>query len=236
MRAAARTIAAFWLLCLPVGIRAATLEIGSDERLRGLSWSEGRAVARGAVQLDPAASIRIDAAATTLRGSSRFGKSDGVIDLGAAWHAPQGPFRFDVGLIGHVFFGGLGRLNYAEAQSGVGATVGPADFDLSAAYAPRQAAIGGSNLYLAASSRVAIVGTPLTLVGGIGRSSGAVRDDVRASRLRPDGAYLDWRIGIEHNMAAITASLVYVGTDVRHAAPRASHAGDTILARLAIAL
>lgn len=241
MIAAARSILALAILCLPVAARAATatIEAGSDERRRSLSWSGGKAAAQAALSIDPSPAFRLDAAATTLRGAARHTGADAGFDLGASWRAQTGAFRLDAGVVGHLFAGGSGPLDYAEVQGGIGTSLGPASLDLFASYAPHQNAIGGDNLYLAAQTRVAILGTPFSATGGLGHSSGDVSDAARADRLRPGGAYFDWQLGIEHARGPITVSLLYVGNDIK-ASDRKTHAtgaaGDTVLVRLGLSL
>ena len=199
MSPAARLFATILFACLPAGADAAigTIEIASDERRRGLSWSQSRAAARAALSIEPTTALRIDGAVTTLRGSRRHRGADAVVDLGAGWQNRSGPVRVDAGAVAHLFAGGAGRLDYAEVQAGLGSTIGPADFAVSASYAPRQSAIGGEALYLTADARIAVVGTPFSIIGGLGRSSGAVRDPIRSARLRPESRYIHWRLGVE---------------------------------------
>lgn len=240
---AVRAAAALCLLCLPVAARAvtATVEAASDERRRGLSWSDGRATAGARLSVDAGPALRLEGTATALRGSRRHGGADAGFDLAGSWRGGSGPFRLDGAVLAHLFAGGTGRLGYAEAQAGLGTTLGPVDLDLSATYAPSQRAIGGDNLYLAAGLRAAVIGTPFTLVGGVGRSSGGGRNGDRenAVRLRPDGSYVDWRLGIQHARGPLEASLLYVGNNIGRV-PESRFAGtgrgDTLLVRLALTL
>lgn len=239
MSPAARLFATIVFTCLPAGVDAATgtIEIASDERRRGISWSQSRATARAALSIQPTTTFRIDGAVTALRRSRRHRGADTVVDLGAGWQDRSGPVRYDAGVVAHLFAGGAGRLDYAEVQAGLGSTIGPADFGLSASYAPRQNAIGGEVLYLAADARVAVVGTPFSIVGGLGRSSGAVRDPIRAARLRPENRYMDWRLGVEHVSGPVTASLLYLGTDLSTPqSPTTRGSGDTLILRLTLTL
>ena len=100
-----------------------------------------------------------------------------------------------------------------------------------------QSAIRGNNLYLYANGYSGIPGTPLGLSAAIGRSSGSVDDPLRAARLRPDGTYVDWRIGLEHVRGPLTLAVDYVGTDIDQGAPTspfadARHAGERVLGRV----
>ena len=59
-----------------------SIEVASDERRRGLSWSEGDPVVRGTISAPVADGLSLDATAVTLWGSDRHGNADAVIDVG----------------------------------------------------------------------------------------------------------------------------------------------------------
>ncbi|TVV71060.1 TorF family putative porin [Sphingomonas solaris] len=213
----------------------------SDERRRGISWSDGRASAQAGLGL-AAGDFRLDASATALRNSPRHRGADAGVDLSGGWRQREGgAVRVDAAVIAHLFAGGAGRLNYVELQAGGNALVGPVSVDLSVTYAPPQrSAIGGDNLYLAARARLAVIGTPFGVVAGVGRSSGHTDDPVAATRLRPGGTYYDWQLGVEHIRGPIGVSVSYVGNDIaRRTVPdmaAARHAGDAVVARIALTL
>lgn len=213
-----------------VGVEATT-----DERRRGLSWSEGKASISGDAALT-LGMIELDARVSALRGSVRHDGADAVADLGAAIVTDVGPFQLRGRAIGHVFAGAEQGMDYAEFGGDARYTLGPVELTAGALYAPPQRAIGGSNLYLSAQAVAGIPITPFTLVGGIGRSSGAVDDALRADRLRPGGTYVDWRLGVEHTTGPLTLALDYVGTDLNDDRGVTSigdrpHSGDRILGR-----
>lgn len=231
-------------LSIPVAGRAAAavdVDLLTEERRRGLGWSDGNASLRGAIGIRPAPAIRLDARATALRGGARHGGADAVFDVSAAWLHDAGAVRFDAGGVAHLFAGGAGRLDYLELQGGAQTLVGPLDIDLSASYAPRQRAIGGDMLHMRAGARLAVIGSPFTLSASIGRTSGATTDPLRAARLRPDDRYVDWQAGVEHVRERVTLGLVYGGTDIgRRGAPATAafrrHTGDTVIGRVTIRL
>lgn len=213
-----------------VGVEATT-----DERRRGLSWSEGRASMSGDAALTLGA-VELDARVAALRGSVRHDGADAVADLGVAIGGDVGPLALRARAIGHVFAGAERGMDYAEFGGDARYTLGPVELTAGALYAPPQRSIGGSNLYLSAQGVAAIPMTPFTLVGGVGRSSGAVDDPARADRLRPGGSYVDWRLGVEHVTGPLTLAVDYVGTDLnddRIVAPIGDrrHSGDRILGR-----
>ncbi len=212
------------------------VEATSDERRRGLSWSDGDP----AVSADASASLAgfdVSARAVTTRGSTGHAGADAVADLEVSR-------RFDIGAvslrargIGHLFAGAQGRQDYGEIGLVGSYTLGPATIDAGATYAPDQAAIGGDNLYLFADARAGIPATPFTFNVGIGRSSGSVDDPVRAARLRPAGRYTDWRAGVSWVTTPVALTVEYVGTDIDQNRLTSSfgdidNAGDRIIGRV----
>lgn len=214
------------------------VEVASDERRRGLSWSEGDAavaadafVARGAIE----AGVRV----VSLRDSARHGGAEAVADLELGATTDLGPIRARGYLVTHLFAGAAGKMDYAELGASASYSLGPLQVNAGAIYAPDQSAIGGSNLYLNLGASAGVPATPFTLFAGIGRSTGDTEDRLRAARLRPAGDYTDWRIGVEYVQAPFTFGVDYVGTDIREeaiASPFADirNSGDRLLGRARI--
>lgn len=214
-----------------------TLEAASDERRRGLSWSEGEPVLRGSVSVPIAPGLSLDGAATTLWGSDRHGGADAAIDLGGTYARQLGGFRLTAEGRYHLFPGAIDRgagWSYGEVGAIAGFSLGPASVDLGARYAPRQSGIGGDNLYLSSSAAIGIPGTPLTLSGHVGRSSGDARDPVRAARLRPTGNYWDHGVALDWYRGRWSAGLRYADTDMDTS--DTAHAGASLIARVGVTL
>ena len=201
--------------------------VASDEKRRGISWSDRRAVARIAVELPVITDVTIDTGFTTLRGSDRHHGASGVIDLRAAYGHWSNQWRTNAEVVGHVFVGAE-HLNYVEMGIGGGVLVGPVQFDLYTLYAPPQSSIGGDNLYLGGQASVGIIGTPLSLTTAIGYSGGIDGD---SPRLRPGGDYVDYRAQIDITRGAMTMGLAYIGT----MSARSADAEDRAVARLTFA-
>ena len=123
---------------------------------------------------------------------------------------------------------------YGEMGAIAGFSLGPASLDLGARYAPRQSGIGGDNLYLSSGAAVGIPGTPLTVSGHVGRSSGDTRDPLRAARLRPAGDYWDHGVALDWYRGRWSAGLRYADSDID--APDSAHAGATLIARVGLTL
>ncbi|WP_022682706.1 TorF family putative porin [Sphingobium bisphenolivorans] len=212
---------------------SATVELASEERRRGLGWSDGDPVVRGTLSIPIVEGLSLEGTAVSLWHSSRHGGADAAIDLGAAYVRQIGGWRFWAEGRYHLF-PGASHQGYGEAGAGAGFLIGPAAIDLSGSYAPRQSAIGGDNLYLAASAAMGLPGTPLTVSARIGRSSGDVRNPVSAMRLRPDGAYWDHGVSLDYLKGRWFAGLRYANSSID--GPGAKHAGASLIGRVGLSL
>jgi hypothetical protein len=193
--------------------RSATLEAMSEEERRGLSWSEGRAALGGDLPVSTGGLVA-SARAVTIRNSIRHGGADAVVDLalGTGWDVGAVKLRTEV--VGHAFVGARGQMDYVEAGGSASYAYGPLYATVGVIGAPSQRAIGGSNVHVYADLNAGIPGTPLTVLAGVGHSSGKSSDSVRADRLRPGGKYSNWRLGLEHRRDRVTIGVDYIGTDV----------------------
>lgn len=191
---------------------AILVEATTDHRRRGLSWSDGDPALDAYAALT-VSGVDIAARAVTTRDSARHGGADAAIDAIVGISRNSGPFTFRARAIGH-FFPGSDDTAYGELNGEVGGSLGPAQLDLSASYAPAQSSIGGDNLYLSARASAGIPATPWTFGAHVGRSSGSVDDPVRANRLRPGGTYHDWGISAEYVIGPATVGARYTGTDI----------------------
>jgi hypothetical protein len=171
----------------------------------------------------PLGGLELSVAAATLRGSARHGGADALLRLGAGWSRDVGSgWRLGLGATGHVFAGASGQ-SFAEVEARAAYSLGPATLRGALRYAPEQAAIGGSNLHVALDADVGVPGTPVTLYGGVGHSSGTVSDPSRAARLRPGGSYWDWSLGGEWVKGSTALGAKWTSTSV---APGQQHAGS----------
>lgn len=190
-----------------------SFEAETDHRERGLSWSDGKPALSAAATIPATYDLALDIEAATLRGSARHGGADLGLTIAPHYTVRTHGWNFTAGARGHVFIGRAGT-SYVEMTGDVSRTIGPAQIAVGAAFAPSQGAIGGHNLYLDAAASVSVPGTPLTLYGGVGHTSGASGSNARADRLRPGGSYTDHRIGIEHTGANIALGLRYSDTSI----------------------
>lgn len=219
---------------------SAGAELNSDERRRGLSWSDGD-VSASADASARLATLDASARVSMTRDSRRHGGADAAIDLEAGTDLGVGLVTLRPYAAAHLFTGARGTMDYLEVGATGSFTIGPLQLQGDLAYAPDQSAIGGDNLYLAAGASAGIPTTPLTISARIGHSSGSVDDPLRSARLRPGGSYADWRIGVEYVAAPITLGLDYVDTDIERdelsPSPYADgrHTGEKLVARARIA-
>lgn len=219
----------------------AGVELATDERRRGISWSEGKAAPSAYARIDLPAGFDLGARVLATRGDARHDGADGVIEPTLGYSRDLAGFRLDAFATGHFFTGARGRMDYGELGAGLNYSLGPAQAGVEARYAPSQSAIGGDNLYLGVRGRVGIPATPWTVTASAGRSSGSVDDAIRAARLRPDGTYHDWSLGVQHVTGPLTVALEYTGTDIRNG-PDVSrfavreHAGDRLAARISLGI
>ena len=193
-------------------------KVVTDERRRGISWSDGDAALSAWGRLDLSGGVDIGVRATATRGDPRHGGADGVIEPTLGYSTTSGGLRLDGFVTGYLFTGAVQSMDYAEGGVGASYTLGPAEVGAVARYAPSQRAIGGDNLYLGLNGRVGVPTTPFSLTAAVGRSSGTTRNggrDPRAMRLRPDGTYADWSFGAEYVMGPLTLGALYSDTDIR---------------------
>ncbi|GLK46775.1 MULTISPECIES: TorF family putative porin [Novosphingobium] len=190
-----------------------SFEAETDHRDRGLSSSGGKAALGASASVPLTYDLGIDFDAVTLRDAARHGGADLGLTVAPRYTLRSGGWDFSAGLRGNVFVGHSGT-SYGELTGEVARTLGPAQLVLGAAFAPSQDAIGGSNLYLDAQLSASIPGTPVTLYGGVGHTSGSSNGDPRALRLRPGGDYLDHHVGAEYTDSNYALGLRYSGTSI----------------------
>lgn len=239
MRRAGAAFAALWALAGAASAIAQdsasptfSMEAASDERRRGLSWSDGAPVVRAGASITIGADMTFEARATSLWGGRRHGDADAVIDLTARYAHTAGPWRWE-GEAAYRLFPGASGMGFGEIGATATYMIGPASIDIFARYAPPQSAIGGDNLHVGGGLSVGIPATPWTVSAHVGRSSGDADNPARATRLRPDGAYWDHGVAIDYYRRNWSAGLRYANSSMDRAAAR--HAGASLIGRFAVA-
>ncbi|TKD53005.1 TorF family putative porin [Sphingomonas baiyangensis] len=217
-----------------------SVEVTTDHRRRGISWSDGKVALDAIATLPVTGALRVEARATTLRGSPRHAGADLGLDGSAAYVADLGGgLTVTGGVTGH-FFPGERETSYGEIDAVLGYAIGPAQIEGFAHYAPPQDSIGGDNLYLGARVGGSIPATPYSILAHVGRTTGGTDDFVRAARLRPDGDYTDWGVRVERTVGNVAIGVRYSGTDIADEVAAASpfanreDAGDRLTAHIAL--
>lgn len=222
----------------PVQQVSLSAEVETDRRERGLGWSDGKVAASVSAYVPVTDRLSLDVEAANLRDSARHDGADLAITAAPRLALTQSAWNLSVGVRGHLFVGRSG-LHYMEVTGDLDHTIGPIRLGLGAAFAPSQSAIGGENLYLAGRAESGIPGTPLTVYGGAGHTSGPDRR-AGAARLRPGGDYFDYHLGVEYSRAVLALGVRYSDTSIaRRAVDRTSayydrHYGARLVAYIRI--
>lgn len=189
------------------------VEAVTDLRERGLSWSDGKAAFGVSGRVPVTYDLAFDLEAVTLRDSARHGGADVGLTFAPQYQLVSGAWGINAGVRGNVFVGRSG-MNYIELTGEVEHTIGPARLIAGIDFAPSQDAIGGRNLHVELQASAGIPGTPLTVYGGLGHTTGSHNDRPRSWRLRPGGDYTDHHLGIEHARANLAFGLRYSATSI----------------------
>lgn len=217
--------------------RAASLgiEASTDLRRRGLGWSDGKPALEAFATLPITSGLGLHASAATLRGSQRHGGAD-LLVTGAVRYTHQADAWTLWGEVQGLGFAGASGQNYIQLRSGLARGIGPLQLQAGAEWAPAQSAIGGSNVYLSARATAGIPATPVTLTAGIGRSLGTDDGSGRASRLRPGGAYTDYRLDADYirGPLAFGISLTATSIDAARVPPGTADFGTRVLLRASV--
>lgn len=183
-----------------------SVEAMSDYRERGLSWSRGSPTVALSALLPVAGGIDIMGTAVGLRGSRRADGADVGVTLGARYSG-RGVVRPSGGVAMRLF-PGRSALTYWEVDARADYDLGPATLGGGIVYAPAQDAIGGDALYVEAGAGVAIPARPIRFSAAMGHSSGGGG----ITRLRPQGRYTDWRLGVDYLRGPFVVGLRYTDT------------------------
>jgi len=192
------------------------LEGVTDQRERGLSWSDGRPTASLGVTVPASEALAFDLDAVALRNSARHGGADVALEIAPRYTVRSAGWAFSAGVRGNAFLGRSG-LHYGEVTGEAEYALGPARLVAAVDFAPAQKAIGGSNLHVEARAFVGIPGLPLSAYGGLGHTTGSTRDGARgvnAARLRPGGDYTDYHLGLEHTISSLALGARYSDTSI----------------------
>lgn len=191
----------------------ASLTLVSDYRGNGVSNTDGKPAVQLEIDLVSKGGALVKAWASNVAPN---GGADVEVDLSAGYSFNTGKVRPTLGMTAYVYPGAVSS-NYVEFYNIYEVPIGDVTFKTGAAWAPKQAHLGRSNLYVGALVDVPVKGTPIMLEAMIGRDDGAFGDNK-----------IDWSISATYSADRFDIGLSYV--DTRHALM--PYSGPTLVASL----
>jgi uncharacterized protein (TIGR02001 family) len=194
----------------------------SDYRFRGISQTNKRFAVQGSLTVSHESGLYATVWGSSIDDYVAAG-SDQEIDLIVGFAKTFGGTKVDFGVL-YYYYPGSGGANsdFFEPYLALSHTFGSITGKVSAAYAPKQAAIGltfpappppgatvfvkEDNLYLAGDFSAAIPDTGIGLTAHIGHSFGP-------SYLTIGNEYTDWSLGATYTVKALTFGISYVDTN-----------------------
>jgi len=183
----------------------------SDYRFRGVSLSGEDFAVQPTITVSHESGFYAGLWGSNLDDTPVYGEIE--VDLYAGYNTDiaEGT-NLDVGLIYYWYPDGTnaaGPSDYFETIAKLAHDIGPVTATGTVGYSWSQAALGDSdNLYLGFGLSTAIPNTPITLVGAIGYTDGAL------GALASGGNYLDWSLGADVAVGPATVGVRYVDTDI----------------------
>jgi len=184
----------------------------SDYRFRGISQTNKRFAVQGTFTVAHESGVYATVWGSSIDEYVASG-SDQEIDFIAGWKKDFSGTTVDVGVLYYYYPGVKGvNTDFFEPYASLSHTFGPVGAKLSAAYAPKQAALTlgngkEDNLYVAGDFSAGIPETPVSLTAHIGHSFGP-------SYLTVGDEYTDWSIGASYAWKNLSVGVAYVDTDV----------------------
>jgi len=209
--------------------------IASDYRFRGVSQSDEQMAVQGGITLAHDSGFYVGTWASNLSGWGTFGGANMELDLIGGYKTQlSDTATLDVGLTWYMYPGGADKTDFAEPYIKLTGTTGSATLTASAAYAPKQQALGrcyqtgadaaagiyndagakGDNFYLWGDGAFGLTGTPITVKAHIGHSWGQDGLGPNATAVAPTGEYWDWSVGADVTWQNLTFNVSYVDTDI----------------------
>lgn len=189
----------------------------SQYRFRGLAQSDNKPVVQGAITVAHSSGFYLStwgSSASAGAGPINIGGTE--IDIYGGWAHALGDsgVTVDVGGYGYIYPGApLG--NYYEIYGSVAKTFGPVSAKVGVNYAPSQEVFNYNftssarhNTYVYGTVSAGIPGTPITVFGGLGHTSGG---------FEWGKSYLDFNAGASVKWKALTFAVSVVGTNVSRA-------------------
>ncbi len=183
----------------------------SDYRFRGVSLSNNKVAIQPTITVTHESGFYVGAWASNLSDTPTYGEVE--VDLYAGFGTEVAPgTSVDISLIYYAYPDGVaaaGPADYFETIGKVSQDIGPVSITGTVGYSWSQASLGDAdNLYLNLGFAAGIPETPVTLVGSIGYTDGAL------GALAPGGNYVDWQVGADVAYGPATFGIRYVDTDI----------------------
>lgn len=201
----------------------------SDYRFRGLTQTNGDAAVQSGITVNSSTGLYVGVWTSTIDGGddgstpALTGYGNAEVDLfGGYTKTLSNGLGFDVGLLYYYYPGGDKGLNtdFFEPYGSVSYTIGPVSTKLGFNYSwGGQSGLdftSGSddNIYVYGQAGVGIPGTPVTITGHLGYTSGSLG----LVNLDPnDDNYWDWSLNAEAVGGPIKVGVTYMDTDITSA-------------------
>ena len=183
----------------------------SDYRFRGVSLSGEDFAVQPTLTVSHESGLYAGFWGSNLDDTPLFGEAEVDLYVGYNTEIAEGT-TFDASLIYYWYPDGdnaFGNSDYFETIFKLSHDIGPVTASGTLGYSWDQSALGNAdNLYLGLGLSTAIPNTPVTLVGSIGYTDGAL------GALAPGGNYLDWSLGADFAAGPATLGVRYVDTDI----------------------
>ncbi len=198
--------------------------LATEYRLRGISQSDSDPAIQGAITVGHSSGVYVGAWASNLAGNGTWGGSNMEFDAIAGFSTGVGAVTLDAGAVYYIYPGTSGH-DFFEVYGSVSGKLGPVNAKLGTYWTPPQTNIGvsggskGNNIWVYTDLGLPIGGTPLTLKGHAGYSSGDSLYTKGAAAFDPldsEGSHgvFDYAVGVDFTWKALTLNLSYVGTDL----------------------
>lgn len=189
--------------------------VTTQYRLRGISQTDNRAAVQGSITVSHKSGVYVSTWASNLGGNGTWGGSNMELDLIAGFTKPVGGVTLDGGVVYYLYPGTSGH-DYVEVYGSGSGKIGPVNAKLGVYWAPKQNKIGGHNVWVYTDLGLPISGTPITLKGHVGYSSGN-------SIYTYGKDIVDYSVGADVTWKNLTLNVSYVGTDLNAAFANANY-------------
>lgn len=177
---------------------SANVGIVSDYRFRGISLSDRDPALQGGIDLSDSAGWFVGTWASTI---AEYGGADVELDLYGGYANSVAGLDYALTAYFYLYPGGEEDVNYVELQGTLGRSFGDADVSVELSYVPTQKNIGGDNVYVGASFKTPIAGTPLSFLLRSGYEDGFYEDK------------LDAEAGLSWTIEPVTLGVSYVASN-----------------------